>query len=131
MKIMCHCSYDVDLPFTRWNGYDYGFFGFEQLDQLIRLHGIAGGRHKGVNTNIDVYSNGDILVYDTKQKSDKTNFYHKSLIKEFIKFFQDNIDIENYMRQQTNTGAVILSQVDTLKIKNWAKSNHHFTSLDV
>jgi hypothetical protein len=125
IRIIKHYSGSVKLPITQYNGSPYNFEGIIFGNNIARINGYAGGPYAAESTNIDVSEN-NILVYDTKHHINHTQFYNRDLIRDFVKFFKENIDIDYYESQPTNTGMVMLSSTDNDKLRQWA-SSHKFT----
>ncbi len=124
IRIIKHYSGSVKLPITQYNGSPYNFEGIIFGNNIARINGYAGGPYAAESTNIDVSEN-NISVYDTKHHIDHTQFYNQDLIKDFVNFFKENIDIDYYESQPTDTGMVMLSSTDTDKLRQWA-SSHKF-----
>lgn len=125
VRMIRHPSVETYLPFTQYNGSPYNFNGIQINDWGVRLEGSAGGPYAAESTNIDVYNDGTVSVYDTKHHLDHTEFYDLKLIRDFIRFFRENVDVMFYLDKPTNTGMVSLSSTDTRKIKEWADT-HEF-----
>ena len=123
VRMIRHPSVQIYLPFTQYNNSPYNFNGIQVNDWGVRLEGSAGGSYAAESTNIDVYNDGTISVYDTKHHLDKTKYYDLELIRDFLKFFKENIDITSYLDKPTATGMVSLSSADTYKIKEWADAH--------
>lgn len=113
MKISCH---NISLPITRFKGHAYNLTDFQLFEDFFRLSGFAGGPRAAESTNIDIFLDGEISVYETKNNTDKTKFYHKRLIREFVEFLEENID----------TNCAVLSNEDVFKIECWADEHNHF-----
>lgn len=128
-RIVKHYSGSVKLPITQYNGSPFNFEGIICGDYLTQIYGFAGGPYAAESTNIDVSEN-NISVYDTKHHIDHTRFYNKDLIRDFVKFFKENIDIDYYLSEPTNTGMVMLSSTDTDKLRQWAISHKFNESIN-
>lgn len=124
-RIVKHYSGSVKLPITQYNGSPFNFEGIICGDYLTQINGYAGGPYAAESTNIEVSEN-NISVYDTKHHIDHTQYYNRDLIRDFVKFFKENIDIDYYLSRPTSTGMVMLSSTDTDKLRQWA-SSHKFT----
>ena len=123
MRMIRHPSVQVYLPFTQYNNSPYNFNGIQINDWGVRLEGSAGGSYAAASTNIDIYNDGTVSVYDTKHHLDNTKYYNLELIHDFLNFFKENIDVMSYLDKPTATGMVSLSSADTYKIKEWADAH--------
>ena len=122
MRIVNHYQCGIKLPITQFNGSPYDYRSIEFLDSAVRLKGYAGGPYAAFSVNIDIDEN-QIQIYDTKHNLNYTNHFNHHLILDFVKFFKDNIDVNFYLHQPTNTGMVMLSDEDTNKLRSWAESH--------
>ena len=123
VRMIRHPSIQTYLPFTQYNGSPYHFNGIQINDWGVRLEGSAGGSYAAESTNIDIYNDGTVSVYDTKHHLDNTKYYNLELIHDFLKFFRENVDVMSYLDKPTATGMVSLSSADTYKIKEWADAH--------
>lgn len=90
------------------------------------ISGSVGSTYAAENGEIRVYPNGDVKVSGAHD-IDITHFFDLDRIRDFVDFVKDNIDIEYYERQPTNSGLVMLTIEDCNKIEDWAKT-HRFGS---
>lgn len=120
-KIVKHYSKNIELPITEYNGSPFKFdsITFRCGDAIIT--GSAGGRYAAENTIIVVTPWGDVSVYGPH--GIKTEFYDLDLIKDFVDFFKNNIDVDYYENQPTNTGMVMLTSEDCNKLVKWTNSH--------
>lgn len=121
-KIMKHYSKNIELPITEYNGSPFKFdsITFRGGDTIIT--GSAGGKYAAENTKIVVAEWGDVSVYGP-HGIEKTEFYDLDLIKDFVDFFKNNIDVDYYENQPTNTGMVMLTSEDCNKLVKWTNSH--------
>lgn len=122
-KIVKHYSKNIELPITEYNGSPFKFdsITFRFGDAIIT--GSAGGRYAAETTKIIVATSwGDVSVYGP-HGIEKTEFYDLDLIKDFVDFFKDNIDVDYYENQPTNTGMVMLTSEDCNKLVKWTNSH--------
>lgn len=122
-RIVNHYQGNVKLPFTHYNGAPFNYEEITFYDGKARIAGYQGGPYAAERTYIDVYDNGSISVRDSKHGIDHTDAYDTGMIKEFVKFFKENIDVDHYNSEPTNSGLVMLSSEDTNKIRDWAQAN--------
>ncbi len=122
MRIVNHYQCGVELPITQYNGSPFDYRSIEISDSFICLSGYTGGPYAAFHTNIDIDGNR-IYVYDTKHELNYTYDFDHDLILDFVKFFKENIDIDKYLQQPTNSGLVMLSDEDTKKLKSWADAH--------
>jgi hypothetical protein len=121
-KIVKHYSKNIELPITDYNGSSFKFdsIAFRGGDTMIT--GSAGGKYAAEATKIIVPSWGDVSVYGP-HGFENAEYYDLDLIKDFVDFFKNNIDVEYYENQPTNTGMVMLSAEDCYKLVKWANSH--------
>lgn len=121
-KIVKHYSKNIELPITEYNGSPFKFdsITFRGGDTIIT--GSAGGKYAAEATKIVVASWGDVSVYGP-HGFENTEYYDVDLIKDFVDFFKNNIDVDYYESQPTNTGMVMLTPEDCYKLEKWTNSH--------
>lgn len=121
-KLVKHYSTKIKLPIYKSEDNSFRFDSIAIKGGTAMITGSAGSIYAAENTRIIVHQNGDIIVYGAHDYIEDTSKFDLDLIRDFVLFFKNNIDIEYYNSQPTNTDMVMLSLEDSEKIIRWAIS---------
>jgi hypothetical protein len=121
-NLVKHYSKKIEFPFSRKAGGQFRFNSIIVKGDSALISGSVGSIYAAENGEIRVYPNGEVRVLGAHD-FDITHFFDLNRIRDFVDFVKDNIDIEYYESQPTNSGLVMLTIEDCNKIEDWAKTH--------
>jgi hypothetical protein len=120
-KLVKQNTMNINLPFMKRDTFKFQSIIVNKKKGAL-ITGMTGGKYASETTDIYCWFDGEVRVLGAHD-FDMTNQCDLDMIRDFVDFVVDNIDIEYYESKPTNTGIVMMTLEDCKKIRDWSDTH--------